>query len=232
MKRFYKAVSILESEGRFQVLLDSRPVRTPAQTLLSAPTRELAEAIAAEWEAQEGEIKPLAMPLTRLAATVLDRAESQRGAFVDEVVAYLGNDLICYRAANPPALAERQRAAWDPWLIWAQHRHGIRLYPTTAVLHQPQPPEGLAAARRLLEAEDSIGLTATHVLTTALGSAVLALAVLDGALEADAAFEAAHVDELFQAEKWGEDREAARARREVRDDIRAATRFLRLARSV
>lgn len=229
MKRFYKTVEVAEQGGRFHVLLDGRPVKTPAQTPLSVATRPLAQAIADEWEAQQGEIKPLAMPLTRLAATVLDRAEAQRAAFQDEILAYLGNDLVCYRTEAPPDLAERQRTAWDAWLDWAAG-HGIRLEPTTGVLHQPQAPESIAAGRRLLEEEDPLGITVAYVLTTTLGSAVLALAVLKGDLDAERAFSAALVDELFQAEKWGEDREAVRARREVVEDVRAAARFLDLAR--
>lgn len=229
MKRFYKTVSVAEDGGRFHVLLDGRPVKTPAQTQLSVQTLPLAQAIADEWEAQEGEIKPLAMPLTRLAATVLDRAEAQRAAFQDEILAYLGNDLVCYRTEAPPDLAERQRAAWDPWLGWAAQQD-IKLVWTAGVLHQPQAPDSIEAGRRLLEGEDALGIMVAYVLTTTLGSAVLALAVLKGDLDAERAFAAAMVDELFQAEKWGEDREAVRARREVADDVRAAARFLDLAR--
>ncbi len=229
MKRFYKAVTVQESEGGFGVQLDGRPVKTPAQTLLVAPTRALAEAVAGEWAAQEGEVRPLSMPLTRLCATVLDRAEAKRAAFSDEILAYLGNDLICYRADGPADLVARQQAAWDPWLGWAAER-GIVLETTVGVLHRPQSPDSIASAREILEREDALGVTVAHVLTTALGSAVLALAVLDGALGAEEAFAAAAVDELFQAEKWGEDREAARARREVREDIRTAALFLGLAR--
>lgn len=231
MKRFYKSVSVEAGEdGKFGVLLDGRPVRTPARTVLALPTQALAEAVAAEWEAQEGEVKPLTMPLTRLAATAIDRLPQHRAAFIDEIVAYLGNDLLCYRAEGPADLVQRQSQAWDPWLAWARTAYGIALETSAGVLHRLQPESSTAAARAVLEAQSPAALAAAHVLTTATGSAVLALALLAGAIEAEAAFEAAQLDELYQAEKWGQDREAVQRRREIHDDIHAAARFAALAR--
>ena len=230
MKRFYTSVSVALGEGgQYGVLLDGRPVRTPARTVLTVPSQALAEAVAAEWAAQEGEVKPLTMPLTRLAATTIDRVPAHRAAFIDEIVAHIGNDLLCYRAEGPADLVARQASQWDPLLAWAAATHDIRLEACTGVLHHPQAEASAAAARALLEALPGPTLAAAHVLTTTTGSAVLALALLGGAIEAEAAFEAAQLDELYQAEKWGQDREALQRRREIRDDIHAATRFARLA---
>ena len=230
MKRFYKAVTVAAGEQGHRILLDGKPVRTPARTVLEVPTAGLAQAIAEEWAAQESDVRPERMPLTRLAATMLDRAGNQRAGFVDEIVAYLGNDLLCYRAEAPVDLVARQRSVWDPWLAWARERHGIDLAPAEGILHRPQPEASLAAGRRAVEALDAGPLTALHLLTTALGSAVLALAVVEGALDAETGFEAAHLEEIFQVEKWGEDREAARRRRDIRDDVLATARFVALLR--
>ena len=231
MKRFYKAVSVEAGEGGgFGVFLDGKPVRTPSRTALALPSRPLADAIAAEWEAQESVVKPLTMPLTRLAATTIDRVPQHRAAFIDEIVAYIGNDLLCYRAEAPADLVARQSAAWDPPLAWAKAAHGIALEARAGVLHHPQPEGSAVAARRVLEGLSAPALVAAHVLTTATGSAVLALALIAGAIEAEAASDAALLDEIYQAEKWGQDREAAQRRREICDDIHAAARFAVLAR--
>lgn len=230
MKRFYQAVTVAPGEGgQYGVLLDGRPVRTPARTALVLPTEALAQAVAAEWAAQEGEVKPLAMPLTRLAATTIDRLPRHRAAFIDEIVAYIGCDLLCYRADGPADLVARQAAAWDPPLAWAASAQGIALEICTGVLHRAQPAASTGAARVALEGLSPPALAAAQVLTATTGSAVLALALVTGAIEPEAAIEAALLDELYQAERWGEDREAMLRRREIRDDIHAATRFARLA---
>ncbi|WP_162915254.1 ATP12 family chaperone protein [Desertibaculum subflavum] len=232
MKRFYKQVTVAPAEGgRYGVLLDGRPVRTPARTPLTLPTLALAEAVAAEWAAQEGEVKPLAMPLTRLATTAIDRVPQHRAAFIDEIVAYIGSDLLCYRADGPADLVSRQSSTWDPPLAWAAAAHGIALEIRTGVLHRAQPEASTAAARAVVEGLAAPALTSAHVLTTATGSAVLALALVGGALEVEAAVEAALLDEIYQAERWGQDREAMQRRREIHDDIGAAARFARLARA-
>lgn len=231
MKRFYRTVSVETGEdGAHGVFLDGKPVRTPARTALALPSRALAEAVAAEWEAQEGVVKPLTMPLTRLAATTIDRVPQHRGIFIDEIVAYFGNDLLCYRADAPADLVARQAAAWDPLLAWAAATHGIALEICTGVRHHPQPEGSATAARRLVEGLSAPALAAAHVLTASTGSAVLALALIAGAIGADAASDAAQLDEIYQAEKWGQDREAVQRRREIRDDIFAAARFAALAR--
>lgn len=232
MKRFYKSVSVDEEDaGQYAVLLDGKPVRTPAKTVLALPTRELAEAVAAEWSVQEGDVKPLAMPLTRLAATTIDRVPAHRAAFIDEIVAYIGSDLLCYRADSPADLVARQSGTWDPLLAWAAATHGIVLETCTGVLHRPQPENSAAAARAAVEGLSAPALAAAHVLATTTGSAVLALALLAGAIDAEAGFEAAQLDELYQAEKWGQDREAMQRRRAIREDIHAAVRFAQLAQA-
>lgn len=219
-KRFYKLASVSEGEGGYAVLLDGRPVRTPARRALAAPSRSLAEKIAAEWQAQRDVIDPAEMPLTRLANSILDAVASHPAPVAEEIAKYLATDLVCYRAEAPEGLAARQTRHWDPVLSWARDELGARFVLTQGVTHIAQPDEALAAARAALpsdhaSARDIWRLGALSSLTTLTGSALIALALAHGTLDADAAWDAAHVDEDWQIAQWGGD-DLARERRAYR----------------
>jgi chaperone required for assembly of F1-ATPase len=228
VKRVYKEVAARAIDGGWGVFLDGRPLRTPARRELAVPSAQLATAIAAEWGAQETDIHPERMPLTRLAATTIDHTSVQRGKIVAEVANYAGTDLVCYRAEQPPALAARQQAAWQPLIDWAAWRYDAGLVVTAGILPQPQSPAALKAFAAVVASFDDFRLTALHALTAACGSLVIALALAEGRLDADAAFAASQLDETFQIEAWGEDAEATRRRALLADDIWAAARFLEL----
>jgi chaperone required for assembly of F1-ATPase len=228
MKRVYKQATTRTAGRGWGVALDNRPMRTPGRNELTLPTAALATAIAAEWEAQEEEIRPQAMPLTRLAATALDRTTPLRERVVAETANYAGTDLVCYRADHPPELAARQQAVWQPLLDWATLRYDAALSVTSGVIPTPQPPAALRAFAAAVAALDDFRLTALHTLTLACGSLVIALALVEGRLDAAAAFAASQLDETFQIEAWGEDAEAAERRRVLAADIAAAARFIAL----
>jgi len=230
MKRFYKEVAVAASEGGFAVLLDGKPIRTPAKAPLTVKSKALADAIAAEWQAQGDTIVPANLHLTRLAGTAIDLVERRRAQVADEIAAYAGTDLVCYRASQPPELAARQRQAWQTQLDWAGKRYAA-LAVTEGVVPLTQAPEALAAYRRAVAAYDSMTLAALYVATSALGSLVLALALFEGRITADEAFAAAQLDETFQIEQWGEDAEAARRRAAIKEDIALAARFVALHRA-
>lgn len=226
-KRFYTDVSVGEGEGGYTILLDGRPVRTPARGLLKAPTRALAEAMAAEWAAQQTEIDPFTMPLTRLVNVALDRVAPEAQAVANEVVNYAGTDMLFYRADGPQKLLDRQAKHWDAVLDWMKATHGARFYLAEGITHVAQPEESLAKVRALVPA-DPLRLAAVHSMTTLTGSALLALAVAEGALSADAAWTAAHVDEDFNREQWGEDELATARRAARRTEMDAAAQVLAL----
>jgi chaperone required for assembly of F1-ATPase len=228
MKRVYREVAIRAAEGGWAVALDGRPMRTPARSELVVPTAALAAASAAEWEAQQDEIRPATMPLTRLAATAIDRTAVQRDQVVAETANYAGTDLVCYRAEHPPALVARQQAVWGPLVEWTMLRYDAALAITSGIIPTRQSPAALHAFAAVVAAQDDFRLTALHALTAACGSLVIALALLEGRLDADSTFAAAQLDETFQIEEWGEDAEAAARRRALADDIVAAARFIAL----
>lgn len=216
-KRFYERAHVGEGgPDGFPVLLDGKPVRTPARRPLAAPTRKLAEAIAQEWEAQAAVIDPGRMPLTRLANAVIDAVAEQAQAVADEIAQYLGSDLLCYRAEAPAGLVEWQARSWDPLLTWASDALGARFVPIEGVVFAAQPREAIDAARAAIPA-DIWRLGALSAITTLTGSALLALALAQGAIDKDAAWAAAHVDEDWQMSQWG------------RDDVALARRAYRLA---
>jgi chaperone required for assembly of F1-ATPase len=228
MKRVYREVTTLPVSGGWGIALDGRPMRTPGRSELIVPSAALAAAIAAEWEAQQGDIRPATMPLTRLAATALDRTRAHRGLAVAEAANYAGTDLVCYRAEHPPALVARQQETWQPLIDWAMRRYDAGLTVTSGIVPQPQPPATLKAFAAAVAAQDDFRLTALHTATAALGSLVIALALLEGRLDAEAAFAASQLDESFQIEAWGEDAEAAARRQALAEDIAAAARFVQL----
>lgn len=224
MKRFYAEVSIADGA----ILLDGRPVRTPGRATLVLPTAALAEAVAAEWRAQGESIDPRAMPLTGLANAAIDRVAPDPAAFARPIAAYGETDLLCYRADAPPELVAAQAEAWDPLLEWARGRYDVRFVVTRGIVHVAQPAATLARLSEALAARDAFALAAMHPLVTIGGSLVTALALAEGAIGADAAFDATHLDELWQARQWGEDAQALAMREARRADFIAAARFLGL----
>lgn len=228
MNRVYDKVKSRAAEGGYGIALDGRPVRTPARRDLIVPSAALAAAIAAEWDAQRNEIRPATMPLTRLAATAIDRTAHQRDKTIAEIANYAETDLVCYRADHPPALAARQQAIWQPLVDWATLRFDASLAVTTGVIPTQQSTASLKAFAAAVAAHDDFRLTALHTLTAACGSLVIALAVIEGRVDAGAAFAASQLDESFQIELWGEDAEATARREALAADIAAAARFLEL----
>jgi chaperone required for assembly of F1-ATPase len=229
-KRFYEAAGVEERDGLFWLTLDGRPARSPGRQPLGVPNRGLAEALAAEWDRQSAEVDPSTMPVTRIVNSALDGVANRHDEVVDDLVRYAGSDLVCYRAGNPARLVEAQNAAWDPVLDWARERHGARFALAEGVIPVAQPPEAEGAIRAAIEPLRSpLRLAALHVMTTLTGSVLIALAHAEGAIPADEAWAAAHVDEHYQESVWGEDHEA-RMRREAREaEFRAASLVFRLA---
>jgi chaperone required for assembly of F1-ATPase len=216
VSRFYKAVEVREADGRHALLLDGRGARTPGRNLLAAHSRALMLEAATEWERQREAIDPADMPLTRLLNSAIDGVAHTMAETRADILSYAGSDLLCYRAEEPENLVARQAHAFDPVLRWAAESLGARLKVTTGVMHVAQPQAALAAIAAVLDTyDDPVALAALSVMTTLTGSALLALAVAGGFLSAEAAWEVAHLDEEFQAGRWGADAEAV-ARREAR----------------
>ncbi len=228
MKRVYTRVETGPVNGGWGVALDGKKMLTPGKHELVVPSVALAAAIGAEWDAQREEIRPATMPLTRLAATAIDRTAAQRALIVGEIANYVDTDLVCYRADHPPALVARQQAVWQTLIDWATKRYGAALAITSGIIPARQPPATLAAFAAIVAAHDDFHLTALHSLTAACGSLVIALALIEGRLDAAASFAASQLDETFQIEAWGEDAEAAARRQALAADIAAAARFLEL----
>ena len=227
-RRFWREVAVLPVPDGFAVALDGRPLRIPAAAALRVPTRAFAEAIAAEWRAVEGEIRPERLPFTRAANAAIDRVAPDPGPVVAHVAGYGASDLLCYRAEGPEALRRRQDAAWDPPLAWAAATLGAPLVVVSGVIHRDQPPASLAALREAVAAEEPFALAALHELATLSGSLVLGLAVSRRALDAADAWERSRLDEAWQAELWGEDAEAAAAAEGRRAAFLDAARMLDL----
>lgn len=230
MKRFYGTVDIVGEDGGFAVTLDGKPVRTPARRPLRLPGSGFADAVAAEWRAQQGDIDPTRMPLTRLANTAIDRVADGRIQVIAEVASYGDTDLVCYRAEAPPDLVAAQRAAWQPLVDWAASHHGAPLHVTTGVRPVEQPPSTLRAIEAAVAAFDDFALAALHGVTSSCRSVVIGLALAHGRLDADAAWQHAHVDDIYQAGRWGEDPDLTRRLETARRDIAAAAEVLALCR--
>ncbi|WP_281684380.1 ATP12 family chaperone protein [Thalassobaculum salexigens] len=226
MKRFYKTVAVSEADdGAFLVTLDDRNLSSPAKRPLRLPTRGVAEAIAEEWDAQGEKIDPSSMAMMSFAATVTDRVTPQRDHVVGEIAGFGGSDLLCFLADGPDELVGRQVTQWTPWRERAEKRLAMRLVVTSGVMPVRQSEEALAAFRAAVEAVDDWSLAPLHTATSITGSLILALAFLDGDLGAAEAFGLSQVDEAFQVEKWGQDREAELRRRGLLAEMKAAERF-------
>ena len=219
MKRFWKMVTVEDGT----ILLDGRLVKTPGCLTLRVPTSQLAEAVADEWRAVDNDIKPHEMPLTGLANSAIERAPP-----AETLAVYGETDLLCYRAETPPELAAREAEVWDPLLDWGRKRFDIAFTVTSGIVHTPQPLETVRRLATAVAAYDDFHRTALSPLVTIGGSLIVALMLAEGAITPDVAFDACHLDELWQAELWGEDWMATDARAARRADFLGAARFLLL----
>lgn len=225
MKRFWKNVTVDAERG---IRLDDRPVRTPGRAPLLLPTDGLAEAVADEWRMVADDIDPRAMPLTGLANAAIDRIAIDPVAFAAGLAAYGESDLLCYRADSPADLVERQAALWNPPLDWARDRYDVHFEIVTGVIHRAQPDATIERLGAAIAARPAFELAPLSPIVTITGSLVLALALAERAMEADAVWAAANLDEDWQAEQWGEDDLAMKARETRQRDFDAAVRFLSL----
>ena len=228
MKRFWTTAEAVAQDGGWGVRLDQRPLRTPGRAPLLVPTEALAKAIAEEWASAEDTVDAGAMPLTGLANAAIDRVAPDRAAFAAGLARYAEADLACYRAEGPETLAKRQQQSWDSLLGWARRRFDVDFAITSGIVHVAQPKPTVDRLAHEVAALDAFRLAGLSPLVTIGGSLVAALAVLEGALSAEDAWDAVSIDECWQIEKWGEDAEAELALANRRRDFLAAARFLEL----
>ncbi|WP_172330283.1 ATP12 family chaperone protein [Mangrovicoccus sp. HB161399] len=230
-KRFWKAADVAQADGGWTVHLDGRAVKTPAKAALLLPSRAFAEGVAAEWDAQGEALDPATMPLTKLANSAIDNVALNHAAVADMLAGYGGTDLLCYRADSPADLVARQRAAWDPLLVWSAGRFGAPLNTGAGIMHVAQPEASLAALAAEVHALTPFELAAFHDLVAMSGSLILALAAVHGEAGAEAAWDASRIDEDWQAEQWGVDEEAAETAALKRGEFLTAYRAFCLIRS-
>jgi chaperone required for assembly of F1-ATPase len=226
-RRFYNAVSVEPQEGGYAVLLDGRPVKTPARRPLAAPSQALAQALADEWEAQREMVDPAAMPLTRLANSIIDGVADRPDVVKAEVAKFLGSDLVCYRAGSPNGLVERQAQHWNPLIAFARDTLGARFVLGEGVMFVTQPDGAIAAAARAIP-DEPWKLGAVSAITTLTGSALIALAMARGELSTEDAWTAAHVDEDWNMHQWGRDDQALERRTAREAEMQAAAKVLAL----
>jgi chaperone required for assembly of F1-ATPase len=230
LKKFYRDVSVAVGDTGHRILLDGKPVRTPARQFLAAPSMPLAEAIAGEWRRQDTYIRPETMPLTKLANTAIDRVTAARAGVIAETVKLGESDLVCYRAEAPAELVARQSARWDPLLAWLSERFGASLQTTQGIGFVTQPKDALGALARAVDVYDDFALAGFSVAAALTGSLVVALALAEEELDAEAAFAAAELDEAYQAERWGRDAEAEARLAGLKAELMAAEQWLKLLR--
>lgn len=230
MKRFYKSAGFEKSDEGFFIQLDGKTVKTPLGAMLLSPSQALAEAVVAEWEAQNEKIVPRSMPLTQLLNTAIDKIAVDKGVVVAKLLEYAGSDTVCYYASSPDDLVRRQARCWGDLTDWLADEAGIRLVVTAGIAHADQPEGVFKAWKALLDAFDDMALTAFQAAVSSLGSVCVAYAVIAGRYSPQEALEAACLEELYQAEKWGMDPETQRRHESILDDVAAAKRFYDLTR--
>jgi chaperone required for assembly of F1-ATPase len=228
VKRFWKAATVTREGEGWGIALDGKPVRTPARKPLVVPSKALADAIADEWNAGGEKLDPQAMPLTGLANAAIDRVGPSREQFGLSLARYGESDLACYRAESPRELAARQEQAWDALLSWARRRFDVDFRTTCGILHVAQPEATVRQLAHAVSALDPFRLAALSPLVTIGGSLLAALALLEGQLDADKAWEIVTIDDRWQLEQWGADAEAEAALEARRREFLAAARFLEL----
>lgn len=234
MKRFWDSATTEAIGEHWQVMLDGKPMRLPGGAKLLLANPALAQAIATEWQlagrTRGGEMTAADTPLTRMAGTAQERVAPNAAAVAQELARYAESDLLCYRAEDPDDLVRRQAEQWQPWLDWAEQHYSARLLVTAGIIHRPQPPEALATLAAAVAALPPPALATLGLIVPATGSLILGLAIAEGAISAEAATQAAQLDELYQAELWGVEWESEERRARIAADIALAARYLTLAR--
>jgi chaperone required for assembly of F1-ATPase len=230
VKRFWAESAVVAVEDGFAVELDGRSVKTPAKRSLIVPTQAMAQMIAAEWDAQEDEIKPQTMPATKTANAALDKVAVQHAEVADMLAAYGDSDLLCYRAESPMALAQRQAAQWDPMLDWAADALGARLLPRSGIMHMPQDASALDTLTVRTHSLSAFELAAFHDLVSLTGSLILGFAAAERARSLEDIWDLSRVDETWQIEQWGEDAEEAALVAQKKDSFLHAGRMFTLCR--
>lgn len=228
MKRFYKLVEARPVEDGWHIALDGRMVRTPARAPLLLPTQAIADAIAAEWDAQGDDLDPLTMTATGFANAAIDQVAPNHENFAAGIARYAETDLLCYRAENPQPLIARQASEWDPWLGWARARYDVGFRVTSGIVHVAQPAETLSRLAAIVAAHGAFTLAPLSTLVTLTGSLVLGLAIVDGHTDSDEIWNAAELDSLWQAELWGQDAQAQAQADAHRREFDAAVAFCRM----
>ncbi|AJR24907.1 MULTISPECIES: ATP12 family chaperone protein [Sphingobium] len=231
MKRFYQDAAVVAVESGFEIRLDGRPVRTPARAPLALPTQGLAEAIAEEWRAQGDTVDPRSMPFTGLANGAIDQIAPNSGSFAAGIARYAESDLLCYRAEGPAELIAREAAAWDPLLEWATTRYDVAFRVTQGIVPVAQPTETLERLAAAVAVLDPFTLAGLSTLVTLSGSLVCGLAVVEGGHDADLIWTASEIDEAWEVEQWGEDKEAAARSAQRRNEFAMARAFCEMARA-
>lgn len=228
-KRFWKAAEATQVDGGHSVLLDGRSVRTPAKSALILPTEQMAREVAAEWDAQQDKINPLTMPYTRAANAATDKVTPQKAEVADMLASYGDSDLICYRAADPNGLVERQNKGWDPLVDWSTTHLKAPLQVYVGVMHAPQPPASLAHLSRQVHAFNPFQLTAFHDLVSLSGSLIIGFAAVHEYASPEALWEVSRIDETWQIDQWGEDEDAMEQVAVKREAFLHAERFFRVS---
>ena len=228
MKRFWKNAEVTRGDQGWGVALDDKPLRTPARAVLAVPTSALAEAIAEEWRGTDVDVDPRAMPLTGVANAAIDRVAPDRTTFASGLGRYAEADLACYRSEWPPELVDRQAQSWDSLLAWGRRRFDVDFATTSGLMHVPQPPATIERLLHAVMALDPFQLAGLSPLVTVGGSLLAALALFEGAISPEAAWQAVSVDDRWQLEQWGSDADAELALETRRRDFYAAGRFLEL----
>lgn len=231
MKRFWSEAAHAQVPGGWQVTLDGRGVKTPGKRAQIVPTRTLALAMAAEWAGQGEEIDPARFFFRDMADYAIDMVAADPAIAHCAILPFAGTDTLCYQAEPGEALHRRQQAAWEPLLAAAEARYDIRFERVSGILHRAQPAATLARLERVVAAHGPFALAALQTLTSLAASLVIGLAALEteAEAEAEALWDAANLEEDFQAELWGKDAEAEALRAKRLADFTAAMAFARLA---
>lgn len=229
MKRFYQTVTVAEVPGGWQVMLDGRGIRTADGAPQIVPRAPLAELLAAEWAAQGDVIDPHAFAMRDLADYAIDIVAPDPAAAIDGLIRFAETDTLCYRADPEDALYRRQQEVWEPLLAALEAREGLAFHRISGVGYRAQPPAALAALRARLGTFNPFALAALQTLASLAASLTIALAAAEPGGDVPALWDAATLEEEWQADLWGRDAEAEDRRAKKRAEFLAAARFLAAA---
>lgn len=203
-KRFYKNTNVLYNDGKYEITLDHRKLKTPKGNPFHLKSEPLAIAVATEWASQKKTISQSSMHLSALCFTSMDNPNQfTKTDMVNYMLNFLPTDTVLFQSEEEKDLFELQKNEWDPVIEWFNKRFDTNVQKT----HTISPPsvsdvDKMKISKYFLSHTDDVLYGYIYAVDT-LKSIILSCAVIEQFISVEKAVSLARLEEEFQLKFWG-----------------------------